>query len=224
MKLRADGRPSEWAKQSINSIANLAWQGATSFRKSPQDMQVNYDLINNKFDPEDVQHVINPTNNPDLHKMGGLPARYQHYDIIASKLNELEGEEIKRPFNFRAYGTSGGVLSRQKEKHNQLILTGLQNLLAEAQGLETDPESVPLDQVESYFKTKYKDPAEVGANQILKALVPKLGLQQKFNKGFRHVLAAAEEVYWVGVVNGEPAVRTTNPIYCRYDLDPSTLR
>lgn len=219
-KLSEKEKTKEWREQCVRAVASKRNLGMGMFRKTRQEMQVNYDLVNGKYDPADVMHVINPTNNPNLEKMGGLPARFQHYDIISSKLNELIGEEIKRPFNFRAYGVSGGVMSRQKEKREQLILQGLHNLLMQEQGLEAQGEEVPLEKVEEYFKTKYKDPAEVGANQILKSLVPKQKMHMKFVKGFTHVVSNAEEIYYVGVVGGEPVVRVGNPMYCEYDLDP----
>jgi hypothetical protein len=219
-KLSEKQKDKAWGEACVRAIANRRDAGNGLYRKSRQEMQIAYDLINGKFDPSDVQHVINPTANPVLKKMGGLPAKYQHYDIIASKLNELLGEEIKRPFNFRAYGVSGGVLSRQKEKRNQLVLQGLQNLLLQEMGQEADPEQVPLEQVEEFFKSKYKDPAEVGANQILKALVPKLRIQMLFNKGFSHVLPVGEEIYNVSTTAGEPTMRCVNPLYSSYDLDP----
>lgn len=221
-KLADSEKNSEWGEQCVNAIAGMMGQQKSGDRKTALEMQINYDLINGKSDPADIQHVINPTNidATDQEQLGGLPASFQHHDIISAKLNELEGEEIRRPFNFRAYGTSGGVLSRQKEKRNELVLAGLQRLLLESLGQDADPEQVPLEEVEAYFKSKYKDPAEVGANQILKALIPKLKLQMKFNRGFRHVLAVAEELYHVGLVNGEPSVRACNPPNCSFDKDP----
>jgi hypothetical protein len=214
-------KTTEWGKTCVRAIANKG-NGSGDFhsRMSREDMQENYDLVNGKFNPKKVQHVINPTNNPDLARLGGMPAKFQHYDIIASKLNELLGEEINHPFNWRAYGISGGVLSRQKQKEDQLLLQGLQNILLEEMGQEADPAAVPLDKVQEFFKTKYVDPAEKGVNQILKALVPKLGLQRMFNKGFSHVLPVAEEIYNVSTVNGEPNARACNPPFCTYDLNP----
>ena len=209
-----------WGEQSVRAVVNKGLDNSSLYRKTRHEMQIAYDLLNGKFDPADVQHVVNPTANPVLKNMGGLPAKYQHYDIIASKLNELLGEEIKRPFNFRAYGVSGGVMSRQKEQRNQLVTQGLQNLLLQELGQDADPAQVPLDQVETYFKSKYKDPAEVGANQILKALVPKLRIPMLFNKGFSHVLPVGEEIYNVGSTAGEPTMRCVNPLYSSYDLDP----
>ncbi len=219
-KLTEKQKNAEWGKQCVRAFAAKASSSNSLYRKTRTEMQINYDLINGKFDPKDILHVTNPTNNPALAKLGGLPARFQHYDIIASKLNELLGEEIKRPRTYRAYGVSGGVLSRQKEKQMQLVNQGLQNLLLEEMGQEADPEAVSLDKVQEFFKTKYVDPAEKGANQILKALYPKLKLQMKFNKGFSHVLAVGEEIYRVDAVGGEPQVRAANPPYCSYDMDP----
>ena len=42
-------------------------------------------------------------------------------------------------------------------------------------------------------------------------------VKEKFSKGWKHALIAGEEIYWTGIVNGEPTMRTVNPLYFDYD-------
>lgn len=57
-------------------------------------------------------------------------------------------------------------------------------------------------------------------NQILGYLRREQKLREKFVKGWKHGLITSEEIYYVGIINGEPVCNTVNPLYFTHDKDP----
>jgi hypothetical protein len=69
----------------------------------------------------------------------------------------------------------------------------------------------------------YKDIAEITAYHSLNYLKNKLNITHEFYKGWKDALVGGEEIYYVGIVNGEPHLERINPIYFDYDADTSDL-
>ena len=86
--------------------------------------------------------------------------------------------------------------------------------MAEIQQAMTPP------QIDEYMKRTYQGSREIMATQILNYMKKSQRLREKFNKGWKHALISGEEIYWTGIVNGEPDVRVVNPLYFEYDKDP----
>jgi len=75
-------------------------------------------------------------------------------------------------------------------------------------------------QIQEYMSRSYKSIAEEQAVNSLAYLKEKLNLPNEFLKGWKDGLIAGEEIYYVGITNGEPNLRRTNPLYCDYDRNP----
>lgn len=207
----------EWRKQCVDAILNMSSNTMNNGRTTRQNKQVNYDLYNSKFDEEDFNYVLNPYGNYEQY--GESPSKIQNYNIIRSKIELLKGEEIKRPFNFFAKGTHGGAISSREQKKTELILQSLQAMLMSELGIETEEEAMGLSDIEKYINSEFMDPREVTANQLIQYLLKQEKLEMKFNQGWEHALIVAEEVYYVGIHNGEPKLRVVNPINFDCDKD-----
>lgn len=209
----------QWAKDCLNALDSLT-STQTWGEDDKKRMKVNYDLYNGIFDINDFQYVVKPYGQ----EMGELPAKLDNYDIISGKINVLLGEELSRPFNFSVHTTNREAINeklQQKEKLIEQYITSLvQKTLAE-QGLNQQQieESLTPEQIQEYMMS-YKDTREVMAQQFLNYLLPKEKVKEKFYKGWKHALIAGVEVYWVGIVNGEPVLRPINPLFFYYDKDP----
>lgn len=70
------------------------------------------------------------------------------------------------------------------------------------------------------MEREHQDPAEVLSHQLLEYLVQKEDVKMKFNKAWKHGLIAGREIFWVGVVNGEPVLKVVNPLRFDYDKSP----
>jgi len=202
-------KTTEWSKQCVDAIIGMATN--TTYRNgrtSKQNKQVNYDLYNSKHDDDDFDYVINPYG--QTRKAGETPSKIQNYNIIRTNIEVLKGEEIKRPFNFFARAIGGGADSAKAQVKKDLILKYLKTRLMGELGQEVDEDeqsTMSLPDIEKYMKSQYIDPRETTANQLIKYLLKQEKLEMKFNQGWEHALIAAEEIYYVGIVSGEPKVR-----------------
>ena len=219
-KLTTGAKTKAWAQQSVDAVIGMSSSVISNGRTTRQNKQINYDLYNSRFNEEDFDYVINPYGYTKKSSIN--PTKIQNYNIIHSKIQLLKGEEIKRPFNFFARGIGGGTESAKEQVKRELILTHLKTRLMSALGKEAEPDDespMSLPDIEKYMKTQYVNPRETTANQLIKYLLKQEKLEMKFNQGWEHALIVAEEIYYVGIVSGEPKVRVVNPLNFDYDKD-----
>lgn len=218
-KLPLSEKTDSWGKRCVDAIISMASNNMSNGRTSKQNKQRNYDLFNSKFEEEDFQYVLDPYGLGQ--SWGENPVKMQNYNIIRSKIELLKGEEIKRPFNFFAKGTGGEIISSKEQKKREMIIKMLNNQLLMELGEQVDESGEVLTpaQVQKYMDTQHVDPREVTANQLLNYLVKKEEVEMKFNEGFENALIAAEEIYHVGIVSGEPHLRVVNPLDFDFEKD-----
>ena len=103
------------------NVDNIIRQSGVTTSTSRTKDKINYDLYNNIIDPLDFTYVTNPYGINEQ-----FPARLSNYNIITPKLKLLEGEEIKRPFNFRVAAVNQEAISQIEEKRKDLLLQHLE--------------------------------------------------------------------------------------------------
>ena len=184
-------------------------------------MQTYYDLYNSIYNEKDLKYVTNPFKQDD-----GFPATAQDYNIIKPKIDLLLGEETKRPFNFRVVRTSDIATSNLQDKAKQLLIDYVQASIMSKLGPEEQAryqealqsgEIMTPEQIQKYLTKDYKDIAEIAAQHSLNYLKQKLNVTHEFFKGWKDALIAGEEIYYVGVINGEPYVERVNPLSFSYE-------
>jgi len=208
----------EWQEACVSAIIGMGYSTMRNGRTSKQNKQINYDLYNSKFDQEDFEYVTKPYGNNEKYNTA---TKMQNYNLIRPNIEVLKGEEIKRPFNFFAKAVNGGAVGAKEERKRQLILQNLKTRLFNELGIAEEDGDKPMDlpDIENYINTKFADPREITANQLLKYLVHEQSLEMKFNMGWEHALISAEEYYYVGIVNGEPVCRVVNPLDFEHDMN-----
>ena len=217
-KLPKSKKTQEWKENCVNGI--ISREGTSSVisgRTRKERMLVNYELYNGNFSEDDLKHVTNPFKVDD-----GFPATPQDMNIIRPKIDLLLGEESKRPFNLAIIQTNDGVVSDVLGKKNELLKEYVMGQLnQELTGQEADPEPNP-EQIDRYFKEDFKTIGERSALDILKYYREKLNMQNEFVKGFKDGLISGEEIYYSGIVNGEPILQRMNPKNCDFDKNVDT--
>jgi hypothetical protein len=99
----------------------------------------------------------------------------------------------------------------------------MQQMQQQMQELTSQRNNMPDIQEEmKKFNSKYVDPTEQTNNKILKYLKRSDQLALKFNLGWLHALASAEEVYYTGITRGHPSARVVNPLQLDYDKGANT--
>jgi hypothetical protein len=206
-------------------------------------MKVNYDLFNNIINIRDFEYVTKPFGA----QAGELPANFVNRDIISPKIKMLLGMEMKRPFSWKVLAVNEEATTRREkeemkmmkdfvinetlapiradlEKKKQAELKGRELTEEEAaqiqQQIEEEMKSLTPPEVRKYMQREHQDPAEALAHQLLEYLVQKEDISTKFNQGFKHLCITAKEIFWVGILNGEPALSVVNPLYFDYDKSP----
>ena len=223
-KLPMSKKTEDWKKANVDYIigkSGFSSGGGRNGRTRYDEMQTYYDLYNSIYNEKDLLYVTNPFKQKD-----GFPATAQDYNIIKPKIDLLLGEETKRPFNFKVVRTSDIATSEVQETAKQMLqdyvmATIMSQLGPEEQAryqeaLRTGEVMTP-EQIQKYLSKDYKDIAEVTAYHSLNYLKNKLNVTHEFYKGWKDALIAGEEVYYVGIINGNPYLERVNPLYFSYD-------
>lgn len=228
-RLPMSKKTQDWKEACVDYIAGHS-QGSSrdgNNRSRKEEMQTYYDLYNSIYSEKDLKYVTNPFKQQD-----GFPAMAQDYNIIKPKIDLLLGEETKRPFNFRVVHTSDIATSEIQDKAKQMIIDYIQATIMSKLGPEEQAryqealqsgEIMTPEQIQKYLSKDYKDIAEITAYHSLNYLKNKLNITHEFFKGWKDALIGGEEIYYVGIVNGEPCLQRINPIYFDYDSDTSDL-
>ena len=228
-RLPMSKKTQDWKEACVDYIAGHS-QGSSrdgNNRSRKEEMQTYYDLYNSIYSEKDLKYVTNPFKQQD-----GFPAMAQDYNIIKPKIDLLLGEETKRPFNFRVVHTSDIATSEIQDKAKQMIIDYIQATIMSKLGPEEQTkyqealqsgEIMTPEQIQKYLSKDYKDIAEITAYHSLNYLKNKLNITHEFFKGWKDALIGGEEIYYVGIVNGEPCLQRINPIQFDYDSDTSDL-
>lgn len=221
-KLPMSKKTQAWKEACVDYVVGAGDSGFGGNGRSRSDeMQTYYDLYNSIYNEKDLKYVTNPFKQDD-----GFPAMAQDYNIIKSYVDQLLGEETKRPFNFHPQRTSDIAASELQEKAKEMLMDYIQATIASKlspeqaaryeQALATGEIQTP-EAIAKYLQKDYKDIAETEAYHALQFLKRKLNLTHEFYKGWKDALIGGEEIYYVGVINGDPYVERVNPMYFDYE-------
>lgn len=221
-KLPMSKKTQSWKEACVDYVVGAGDSGFGGNGRSRSDeMQTYYDLYNSIYNEKDLKYVTNPFKQDD-----GFPAMAQDYNIIKPYVDQLLGEETKRPFNFYPQRTSDIAASELQEKAKEMLMDYIQATIASKlspeqaaryeQALATGEIQAP-EAIAKYIQKDYKDIAETEAYHALQFLKRKLNLTHEFYKGWKDALIGGEEIYYVGVINGDPYVERVNPMYFDYE-------
>lgn len=228
-KLPSSKKTQYWKESCVDYIIGRSMGGSRNGnnRTRKEEMQTYYDLYNSIYNEKDLKYVTNPFKQQD-----GFPAMAQDYNIVKPKIDLLLGEETKRPFNFKVVRTSEIATSEMQDKAKELLIQYIQATIMSKLGPEEQAryqqalqsgEIMPPEQIQKYMSKDYKDIAEITAYHSLNYLKNKLNITHEFYKGWKDALIGGEEIYYVGIQNGNPCLERINPIYFDYDTDTSDL-
>lgn len=221
-KLPMSKKTQAWKEACVDYVVGAGDSGFGGNGRSRSDeMQTYYDLYNSIYNEKDLKYVTNPFKQDD-----GFPAMAQDYNIIKPYVDQLLGEETKRPFNFHPQRTSDIAASEMQEKAKEMLMDYIQATIASKlspeqaaryeQALATGEIQTP-EAIAKYLQKDYKDIAETEAYHALQFLKRELNLTHEFYKGWKDALIGGEEIYYVGVINGDPYVERVNPMYFDYE-------
>lgn len=223
-KLPLSKKDEKWRHTCVDAIIGREGGGYVNGRSRYQRMKIDYDLYNGIYDPKDLKYVTNPYDVDD-----GFPATPQDMNIIRPRINLLVGEETKRPFSFKIVQTNDEATTKLQDKAKDLLFEYVMEYVQSTMSPEEaakyneaakNGEVMTPESIQKYLSKDYRDIAEETAYHSLNYLKNKLNLDHEFLKGWQDALIGGEEIYYVGIQNGEPYMERVNPLFFTYDKSP----
>lgn len=209
-----------WKKQNMDFMHKV-WN-EESYRRWQK--VINYRLINGEYSFNQYNNLqgLGISDN----SLGEIPREVTHFPICVIPLQSLWGEEVQRPFNFRAKNEDESSTNEYLRTKTELLHQTLnQSIQGEIQqkvyslGIDINSEegqkaaqSMTPPEIEKYMQRDFSTADEDTANAILRKYMKKLNIKEIFNKGWVDATIVAEEIYWIGTVNGETVLECVNPI------------
>ena len=200
----------KWGKQCLLwGDSRTAWN-YSPVRKAIRDKRVNYDLARGILHMEDVALILNPSKI----QADYIPQEIQHFALLNSKINILVGEEIRRPFPWRALVTNMNAVTEIEEAKKNEVLESFRQLVEDTSLSQEDYEQ-KLDELDEYYSYNWQDFREKRANELLRHYIKEYNVPLIFNAGFLDALIVGEEIYECNIEGGEPVIRRLNPEHVR---------
>lgn len=199
-------------KECVDAGAGVSSWGQDMFghggiRSTRKNKLVNYNLVNNVIDKGEMDRAIDPFKI----QFQDMPISYRNYPLINSNINLLVGEERKRTFTPLFVLSSSDAITQKirdlQDRFEDFAITNLTEGVTDENELRRRTEEFAR-----WSQFSYKDKRERMANQAIQYLMGKLKLKEQFSRGFEDLLVAAEEVYVIDVIAGEPIMRKGDPV------------
>jgi hypothetical protein len=217
------GSVDKWAQAMCDVIERAS---SVNGHNGLYDLNVLYGLSEGKFDPTDANSgkYTKPYGEAGEYS---FPAEFDHKDRISPIFHLLYGEEIKRPFKYRAIKTGSAIASELEEEETQMMHQILDQKLQaklQEQGIipgQVDPEKIPTPKVvQKYLRYDRSDIHEVAANHAIQDSRYALDLPFVFAEGWKHLLISKQEVYRCGIRAGRPYARAVDSRFFDYERFP----
>lgn len=245
-----DSNDKAWYKHKIQTFDTAAYHsyGFGGISETVR-MKVNYDLFNNKINEEDFNYVIRPYSTDPKNSELKLPANFTNKDIVSNKIRALLGMEMRRPLDYKILAVNEEATTRKEEEHmsrikeyvvSQIMMPieaqAKQQAMAQLNGKEPTPEQIQQieqevqaniqaatpPEVAKYMAREHQDPAEAMMSQLFEYINQFNYIKDTFNKGWKHALISAYEVYFVGERNELPVCKVINPVFFDCAKSPDT--
>jgi hypothetical protein len=245
-----DSNDKAWYKHKIQTFDTAAYHsyGFGGISETVR-MKVNYDLFNNKINEEDFNYVIRPYSTDPKNGELKLPANFTNKDIVSNKIRALLGMEMRRPLDYKILAVNEEATTRKEEEHmgrikeyvvSQIMIPieaqAKQQAMAQLNGKEPTPEEIEQieqevqaaiqaatpPEVAKYMAREHQDPAEAMMSQLFEYINQFNYIKDSFNKGWKHALISAYEVYFVGERNELPVCKVINPVFFDCAKSPDT--
>ena len=205
-KIATSKKNLQWYKDCVDGAEDLAILRADGEIGHHHKMQVWEDLDNDIIDVREIEEVFNPMGIKDA----VFPAAIKNYPLSVPKIDLLQGEEVKRKFDWKVMARNEDAYSNRTEALKDEIMQIVMNEIQNESFNEEDAQK-KIEKVSKYFQYEYKDLNELYATRILEYLWRQQDMKRKFFAGFREALVKGREVYRIDNVGGEPSVVKADP-------------
>lgn len=220
----------KWARKTIDQILTYAPQASSiSVSGDYERMLSNYRLYNNIIDQKDLERECNPLGLD----VGQFKDVVQPYNKTYNKIQRLLGDELRRPFNYKAVLVDSGSVRQKLEVRDSQIKNYIYAQLQETiksisssyspQLVDTMVnEILPPEEINKQLKYSYRDRREILSSHILNFLERSLSLKDIKNDAFKHGLISGKEFIYIGEHNDEPTIQVLNSLSVFYHKSEET--
>lgn len=171
------------------------------------------------IDQKDLERECNPLGLD----VGQFKDVVQPYNKTYNKIQRLLGDELRRPFNYKAILVDSGSIRQKLEvrdtqiknyiyKQLQDTIKSISSSYAPQLVDEMVNEIVPPEEVTKQLKYTYRDRREILSSHILSFLERSLSIKDLKNDAFKHGLISGKEFIYVGEHNDEPTLQVINSL------------
>lgn len=241
-KARSTGKPLQrisWSQKMKNKqqwfkdtaeyyISNSRFHGSNSHNRGGRNLQMLYDVYNNKFPPSWFSHFTNPLSSSEAQHRK-LPAKIRPTTILRANIDLLFGEYPNRPFAYQVENLGEEGYNEFIEERNNRINGNLSNhfyhqflleMEAKGQPIEEapDPSSIPLpDQVERDTLSSFKDKYAVKGQKWMTRARREYGIDETRFKMFKDWGIVGEAYSYKGFRGGIFKYERVSPLRIDYD-------
>lgn len=205
-KIPSSQKNEQWYKDCVDGAESLAILRADGEIGHHHKMQVWEDLDNDIIDVREIEEVFNPMGIKDA----VFPAAIKNYPLSVPKIDLLQGEEVKRKFDWKVMAKNEDAYSNRtdslKDEIMRIVMEEIQN-----ESFNEEETQKKIQKVSKYFQYEYKDLNELYATRILEYLWRQQDMKRKFFSSFRDALVKGREIYRIDDVGGEPSVIKADP-------------
>jgi hypothetical protein len=206
----------EFCKETIDAIINSEMQLSNDYERK----LANYMFFNNIINQADFERECNPYGL----SIDQIQDIIKPYNKTYNKIQILLGEELKRPFVFKAVLTNPDAVRQKLEKKKDLLreyvtMVVKKELASSYPDLVDAPEEEEAmlpEQIEELFAYNFVEAKEVKCNQILNYYFKEKEIPLLKNEAFKHATIAGEEFVYVGLENNNPVIELCNPLSMFY--------
>src|SRR6056297_549692 len=202
-KIPTSKKTSQWYKDCVNASESIGLQyNLEEHRK----MEVWHNMDNDLIDVDEVEKVFNPMQLEN----SSFPASVKNYPLSVPKIDLLQGEEIKRAFDWNARAKNLDTYSSDQTTLSNILMEMLIDELTNDAFSEQEAEK-RIARFGKYAAYEWKDKHELTATRILQYLWREQDLRDNFSKTFRDALVFGKSILRVDIEGEEPIATRVDP-------------
>lgn len=216
-KVSNKSRTKEWFRNCVKAAEDLVAYGKDF--EEHRKMQVWENLDNDIIDQQEIERVFNPMKLENA----AFPASIKNYPLSVPKIDLLQGEEIKRKFDW-------SVIGKNEESHSTYTKQLKEDIMAimleaiQAESVDEQEFQAKVNEISQFYQYDFKDLNELAGTKVLQYLWRQQLLKEKFTIGFRDALVKGREIYRIDVSGGEPSVERVDPEKVYFVRKPNSHR
>lgn len=204
-KIASSKKTDSWYNECLDAAEALCILKEDAGLNQHHKMQVWENLDNDIIDEDEIEKVFNPMKLQDA----VFPAAIKNYPLSVPKIDLLQGEEIKRKFDWKVMAKNEDSYSAHtdaiKDEIMRIVMEEIQN-----EAFDEKSAQEKIQKTSKYFQYEYKDLNELYGTRVLEYLWREQDLHRKFSMGFRDALVKGRELYRIDDIGGEPGVVKTD--------------